>query len=107
MLLPRHDERTLPSRRALREAERTRAAGSGARTASREPQVGRCPAPAVVVGPRVSPVLPVAVQEPATEHVLEGGDDAWAQDVTPRPTPVASRVAVQATVVPTPRDPRA
>jgi len=54
----------------------------------------------------MSTVLPVAVQEQATEHVLEGGDAAWAQDVTPRPTPVASRVAVEAPVVPTQRDPR-
>ena len=84
-----------PSRRAMREAERTRA-DPGARSGHRRPQVLRCPAPPVVV----PPVVPVAVQE----HVLEGGDDAWARDVTPRPTPVASRVVVEAAVTPAPRD---
>jgi zinc D-Ala-D-Ala carboxypeptidase len=32
--------------------------------------------------------------------VLEGGDDVWADDVTPRPTPVASRVVEPVPVLP-------
>lgn len=39
----------------------------------------------------VPPAAP-AVDLVLADHVLEGGDDVWVDDVTPRPTPVPSRV---------------
>ena len=115
MPLSQHDDVSLPSRRALREAERTAVAGRGARSRRGRPAVARCPAPA---GPpaRVPSLVPaVAAPAPAdmtsvrpvVEHLLEGGDDTWVPDVAPRPTPIASRVPVGAGVVPTPQDRRA
>lgn len=86
MPLPRHDDQPLPSRRALREAERARAASGAQRAAVRRPGE---PARTVV------PPLARAVVEVLPDHVLEGGDDVWASDVAPRPTPVPGRPSLE------------
>lgn len=130
MPLPRHDEQPLPSRRALRQAERARAAASsGAPQPVAAPRAAEQPRPASSrvhhdVAPRrarrrpaattvttVPPAaqVPRAVQVPPaapaveaviSDHVLEGGDDVWVDDVAPRPTPVGSRVVHEAPVTP-------
>ncbi len=145
MPLPRPDEPSLPSRRALRQAERAllarddRSGGAdGASGADRsggayEPAVhpvsrrelrqrsraaepaqtsrrqaaGRAARPvagrgagAGPVGPPVVPPAAPGVTDLLPDHVLEGGDDSWVDDVAPRPTPLASRVE---TVVPVAR----
>jgi hypothetical protein len=112
-----HDEQPLPSRRALREAERARAAASAAPssavratrrpapapvpppTAPRRARAAVAPAPTRVPAPPRVPA-PTPAPAPLTEHVLEGGDDAWVHDVAPRPTPVASRVVADALPAP-------
>jgi hypothetical protein len=115
--LPRPDEQPLPSRRALRDAERAAAAAAAGATPTTPPVPRtRRAARAALRGVPAEPG-PVAAQpaqpgherpvpprhEPpvASDHELEGGDDTWVDGVAPRPTPVASRVADEpAPVVP-------
>ncbi|WP_336923279.1 M15 family metallopeptidase [Aquipuribacter sp. SD81] len=102
MPLSRPDEQPLPSRRALRAAERA-AEHAARRSAERTDAVrSRTRAPRVTDVPVVPPVAP-PVERVLADHVLEGGDDVWVDDITPRPTPVASRAGTPAPAVPAPR----
>ncbi|MGJ7442009.1 M15 family metallopeptidase [Aquipuribacter sp. MA13-6] len=120
MPLPRPDDRSLPSRRSLRQAERALAAGADGSTGPYEPETqpvsrrqlrerrrqaeaeqgGVPPVVPPVVRPVVPPVAP-PVADLLPDHVLEGGDDSWVDDVAPRPTPLASRVTDVVPLAPT------
>lgn len=61
---------------------------------------------AAPIGPVVVPPTAPAVERVIADHVLEGGDDTWVDDVAPRPTPVGSQFVAEPRRPSVVRDPR-